>query len=71
MRLSLAGCPNVPTGGDNTGGNNSGGNLGSNSGTIFAGDMVVLGYNDLGMHCMNQDFSEFMILPPFNTCTPR
>jgi hypothetical protein len=29
--------------------------------------LVVLGYNELGMHCMNQDFSEFMILPPFNT----
>lgn len=28
---------------------------------------VVLGYNDLGMHCMNEDFSEFMILPPYNT----
>ncbi len=28
---------------------------------------VVLAYNDLGMHCMNQDFSEFMILPPYNT----
>ncbi len=28
---------------------------------------VVFGYNELGMHCMNQDFSEFMILPPFNT----
>jgi hypothetical protein len=28
---------------------------------------VVLGYNDLGMHCMNQDFSEFMVLPPYNT----
>jgi hypothetical protein len=28
---------------------------------------VVLGYNDLGMHCMNQNFSELMILPPFNT----
>ncbi|WLD14193.1 cytochrome c3 family protein [Planctellipticum variicoloris] len=28
---------------------------------------VVLGYNDLGMHCMNQDFSEICILPPFNT----
>lgn len=28
---------------------------------------VVLGYNDLGMHCMNSDFSEMMILPPFNT----
>jgi hypothetical protein len=29
--------------------------------------MTVLGYNDLGMHCMNEDFSEMMILPPFNT----
>jgi hypothetical protein len=28
---------------------------------------VVFGYNDLGMHCMNADFSEMMILPPFNT----
>ena len=27
---------------------------------------VVLGYNDLGMHCMNQDFSQLCILPPFN-----
>lgn len=29
--------------------------------------MVVLGYNDLGMHCMNSDFSELLILPPYNT----
>lgn len=29
--------------------------------------LVVLGYNELGMHCMNQDFSEICILPPFNT----
>ncbi|HEY3265375.1 MAG TPA: hypothetical protein VGM37_00500 [Armatimonadota bacterium] len=29
--------------------------------------MVILGYNELGMHCMNQDFSELCILPPFNT----
>lgn len=28
---------------------------------------VVLGANDLGMHCMQQDFSEMMILPPYNT----
>ncbi|NJL70976.1 MAG: hypothetical protein HC888_04840, partial [Candidatus Competibacteraceae bacterium] len=28
---------------------------------------IVFGYNDLGMHCMNQDFSEMMILPPYNT----
>lgn len=29
--------------------------------------MVVFGYNDLGMHCMNEEFSELVILPPFNT----
>ena len=28
--------------------------------------MVVLGYNELGMHCMNEDFADFMILPPYN-----
>lgn len=28
--------------------------------------MVVLGFNDLGMHCMNDDFSELCILPPYN-----
>lgn len=28
---------------------------------------VVLGANDLGMHCMQEDFSELVILPPFNT----
>lgn len=28
---------------------------------------LVLGYNDLGMHCMNQRFSEICILPPYNT----
>lgn len=30
------------------------------------GSYVVIGYNDLGMHCMNDDFSSLMILPPFN-----
>lgn len=29
--------------------------------------MVVFGYNDLGMHCMNDDFSEICVLPPANT----
>lgn len=28
---------------------------------------AVLAYNDLGMHCMNSDFSEMLILPPYNT----
>jgi hypothetical protein len=27
----------------------------------------VLGWNDLGMHCMDADYSVFSILPPFNT----
>jgi len=26
----------------------------------------VIGWNDLGMHCMDADFSTFSILPPFN-----
>lgn len=35
-------------------------------GGINAGSYVVLGYNDLGMHCMNKDFSRLCILPPYN-----
>lgn len=27
----------------------------------------VVGWNDLGMHCMDSDYSVFSILPPFNT----
>jgi hypothetical protein len=34
---------------------------------IPLGTTVVFGYNDLGMHCINEDFSEIMILPPYNT----
>ncbi len=34
---------------------------------VSSGDYVVLGYNDLGMHCMNADFSELCVLPPANT----
>lgn len=30
------------------------------------GPTIVLAYNDLGMHCINQDFSEIMVLPPYN-----
>ncbi|MBS1716731.1 MAG: hypothetical protein JSS72_03240 [Armatimonadetes bacterium] len=28
--------------------------------------LVVFGYNDLGMHCINNDFSEICVLPPAN-----
>lgn len=34
--------------------------------TPASSQFVVLGFNDLGMHCMNQDFSELCLLPPFN-----
>jgi len=29
-------------------------------------DYIILGWNDLGMHCSNKDFSKIAILPPFN-----
>lgn len=53
--LAMAGC------GGGGGGGGNGGPVDTSSG------IVVFGYNDLGMHCMNQDFSEVAILPPFNT----
>ncbi len=28
---------------------------------------AVLGWNNLGMHCYNPDFSNLAILPPYNT----
>ena len=28
---------------------------------------TLVGWNDLGMHCMDADYSVFSILPPFNT----
>jgi len=30
------------------------------------GNYVILGWNDLGMHCMNRYYSNLCILPPFN-----
>jgi len=40
---------------------------GSNDQTQAAGPYVVFGYNDLGMHCMQSDYSQMLVLPPFNT----
>ena len=28
---------------------------------------ALIGWNNLGMHCMDSDFSVFSILPPYNT----
>jgi hypothetical protein len=32
-----------------------------------AGGYVILGWNNLGMHCYDEDFSDFAVLPPYNT----
>ena len=31
-----------------------------------AQDYIIIGWNDLGMHCSNLDFSKLVILPPYN-----
>src|SRR5512137_1650012 len=35
--------------------------------TILAANSTILGWNNLGMHCMDSDYSVFSILPPYNT----
>lgn len=41
----------------------------SYSGALWAGggNWTVVGWNNLGMHCMDDDYEVFSILPPFNT----
>jgi hypothetical protein len=34
---------------------------------LALGPYVVIGWNDLGMHCMNKNFADLAVLPPFNT----
>lgn len=34
---------------------------------MFHGEYVLLGFNDLGMHCCNHDFQDLAVLPPYNT----
>ncbi len=31
------------------------------------GDLIVVSWNDLGMHCYNRDFNDLAVLPPANT----
>lgn len=35
--------------------------------TVSNGQYVIIGWNDLGMHCMDPSFEDFSVLPPFNT----
>jgi len=39
----------------------------SSSGFAGNGQATLLGWNNLGMHCMDDDYSVFSILPPYNT----
>lgn len=32
-------------------------------------EYIIIGWNDLGMHCANKDFSKIVILPPYNNFT--
>ena len=50
-------------GGDSGGGDNGGG---TNPPPASNATSTVLAFNDLGMHCMDREFSVFSILPPFN-----
>lgn len=34
---------------------------------VTHGEYVVIAWNDLGMHCMNDSFADLAILPPYNT----
>ncbi len=34
--------------------------------SLLAQQHIIIGWNDLGMHCANKDFSTFVVLPPFN-----
>lgn len=45
--------------------NNSDGS-GTGTGTSFLSNFKILANNDLGMHCVDDDFSVFSILPPYN-----
>jgi hypothetical protein len=34
---------------------------------VSAGNIVVISWNDLGMHCYNRDFNDLAVLPPANS----
>jgi hypothetical protein len=35
--------------------------------TVHAATSTIVGWNNLGMHCMDSDYSVFTVLPPYNT----
>jgi hypothetical protein len=47
--------------------NDSGDNGGGGDPPTTQNDYIVVGWNDLGMHCMDPSFEDFAVLPPYNT----
>jgi len=41
--------------------------LGGLAFSVHAATATLLGWNNLGMHCMDSDYSVFTVLPPYNT----
>ncbi len=39
----------------------------TNQNVQSSSEFVLLGWNDLGMHCYNRDFRDLAVLPPYNT----
>ena len=62
--LSLLACGGG--GGSNSGNIGDTGGDGTNPPPVTNATSTVLAFNDLGMHCMDREFSVFSILPPFN-----
>ncbi|MFO1394607.1 MAG: hypothetical protein U1F09_12655 [Steroidobacteraceae bacterium] len=65
--VGLAACGGGGGGGSASDGGGSGGAGGGSGGSTGQSvDYRILASNDLGMHCVDADFSVFSILPPYN-----
>ena len=68
--LALTSCGGGGNGNDVIGSNgvsdDGGDDGGANPPPVTGAASTVLAFNDLGMHCMDREFSVFSILPPFN-----
>ena len=66
--LGLAACGGGGGGAADSGdeGGGSSGGSGGGSGGGSAAEYRIIAANDLGMHCVDADFSVFSILPPYN-----
>lgn len=61
--IQLAACGG---GGEGEGDGEAGTTVSPSTSSALAKDYAILANNDLGMHCIDREFSVFSILPPFN-----